>query len=70
MPQATSLARPDRREPGLAPGPYTFFRDEARDLLDGGRASGPGGEDFVRLGSAASRDTLEVIPRRIRASLT
>ncbi|MGW1607004.1 MalY/PatB family protein, partial [Streptomyces eurythermus] len=70
MPQATFLAWLDCREPGLEPDPYTFFRDEARVLLHDGRAFGPGGEGFVRLNFATSRDILEDILRRIRESLT
>lgn len=70
MPQATFLAWLDCREPGLEPDPYTFFRDKARVLLHDGRAFGPGGEGFVRLNFATSRDILEDILRRIRESLT
>ncbi|CAL9353396.1 hypothetical protein [Streptomyces sp. enrichment culture] len=68
MPQAAFLAWLDRRAPGLEPDPYTFFRDEARVLLNDGRAFGPGGAGFVRLDFATPRDILEDIPHRIRES--
>ncbi|MEV4336752.1 aminotransferase class I/II-fold pyridoxal phosphate-dependent enzyme [Streptomyces sp. NPDC049590] len=69
MPEATFLAWLDFREREPHPDPHTFLRDKARVLLNDGRAFGPGGEGFVRLNFATSRDILEDILHRMRRCL-
>ncbi|CAL9282103.1 hypothetical protein [Streptomyces sp. SudanB182_2057] len=60
----------DHHEPGPDARPVHVPDGTTRVLPDDVRAFGPGGWGGVRLGSAASRNTLEDILCRIRASLT
>lgn len=68
-PEGTYLAWLDCREAGIPGNPYTFFREQARVMLNDGASFGPGGEGFVRLNFGASRALLEEALARMRAAL-
>jgi cystathionine beta-lyase len=58
LPEGTYLAWLDCRELELGREPYSFFLDEGRIALGRGQDFGQGGDGFVRLNFATSRDIL------------
>lgn len=68
-PQATYLAWLDCRELGVGDDPFRFFLERARVALSSGRRFGPGGEGFVRVNFATSRNILSEVLERMAKSL-
>jgi cystathionine beta-lyase len=68
-PEGTYLVWLDCRNAGIQGNPYEFFLKEARVALNDGETFGNGGEGFVRLNLACSRDVLEQALERMKAAL-
>jgi cystathionine beta-lyase len=68
-PEGTYLAWLDCRKAGIIGNPCEFFIKEARVALNDGASFGNGGEGFVRLNFACTRDTLTQALERIRVAL-
>jgi cystathionine beta-lyase len=68
-PEGTYLAWLDCRNAGIQGNPYEFFLKEARVALNDGGTFGEGGEGFVRLNFACSREVLSGALERMRTAL-
>lgn len=68
-PEGTYLAWLDCRKAGIQGNPYEFFLKEARVALNDGGTFGKGGEGFVRLNFACSREVLSGALDRMRTAL-
>ena len=68
-PEGTYLAWLDCREAGIGDCPYDFFLKEGRVAFNDGATFGNGGEGFVRLNYACSRQVLTQALERMRAAL-
>jgi cystathionine beta-lyase len=68
-PEGTYLAWMDCRNTGIQGNPYEFFLQEARVALNDGVTFGNGGEGFVRLNFACTREVLVEALERMRSAL-
>jgi cystathionine beta-lyase len=68
-PEGTYLAWLDCRKMGIHGNPCEFFIKEARVALNDGASFGKGGEGFVRLNFACTRDILTQALERMKAAL-
>jgi cystathionine beta-lyase len=69
-PEGTYLAWLDCRHSGIQGNPYEFFLREARVAFNDGVTFGEGGEGFVRLNFACTRQTLTQVLERMKAALS
>jgi cystathionine beta-lyase len=68
-PEGTYLAWLDCRSTGIRGNPCEFFHREARVALNNGVSYGKGGEGFVRLNFACSREVLREALERMKTAL-
>ena len=68
-PEGTYLAWLDCRQTGIMGNPCEFFIKDARVALNDGASFGKGGEGFVRINFACTRDTLTQALDRMNAAL-
>ncbi len=68
-PEGTYLAWLDCRNTGMRGNPYGFFLKEAQVAMNDGLTFGKGGEGFVRLNFACSREILAEALERMKAAL-
>jgi cystathionine beta-lyase len=68
-PEGTYLTWLDCRNTGIQGNPYEFFLKEAQVALNDGLTFGRGGEGFVRLNLACSREVLAEALERMKAAL-
>jgi cystathionine beta-lyase len=68
-PEGTYLAWLDCRNTGIQGNPYEFFLKEARVAFNDGTTFGKGGEGFVRLNFACTREVLTEALERMKAAL-
>jgi cystathionine beta-lyase len=68
-PEGTYLAWLDCREAGVGDCPYDYFLKEGRVAFNDGATFGVGGEGFVRLNFACTRETLSLALERMKAAL-
>jgi len=68
-PEGTYLAWLDCRQAGLQGNPYEFFLNEGRLAFNDGLTFGKGGEGFVRLNFACTREVLALALSRMKEAL-
>ena len=70
MPEGTYLAWLDCRDLNLSPSPFHYFLNKAKVALGNGESFGVGGEGFVRLNFACSRNLLNECLERMKNSIS
>jgi len=68
-PEGTYLAWMDCRNSGIQGNPYEYFLKEAGVALNDGVTFGKGGDGFVRLNFACSREVLREALERMKTAL-
>jgi cystathionine beta-lyase len=68
-PEGTYLAWLDCRNSGIQGNPWDFFHNEARVAFNDGALFGKGGEGFVRLNYACTREVLTQALERMKEAL-
>jgi len=68
-PEGTYLAWLDCRNTGIQGNPYEFFLKKARVAFNDGVTFGKGGEGYVRLNFACTREVLTQALERMKAAL-